>query len=275
MSPVDGIHIFSPYQIGSLRILIAATVLLPLAIKNFKYLNRKNTFYLFFVGLCGNFLPSYLFPLAETKVQSSLAGLLNMGTSIFAVVIAWLFFKDKINRKQLIGFFLGVLGLFFILIRQIDSQANDFFYTQYILLATLCYAISLSLIKYKLQHLKPIAITSLAFFLMYIPSIISSLYTGAIGQIQFSGHAFTAFTYLAILSIIGTAIAVILFNQLVSISTPLFSSSVTYIMPVVALFLGLLDGETFNPVNLIWIAVIFIGVYLMSKKTRKQSTGIS
>ena len=272
MTPVEGIHILTPYQLGSLRILIAGLVLLPIAIKNLSFLNRKNSIYLFLVGLSGNFIPAFLFPLAETKIQSSLAGLLNMGTSVFVIIIAWVFFKDKISKLQLIGFFLGVFGLFFILIKQVDSDANNFYYALYVILATVFYATSLSLIKYKLQHLKAKVITALAFFLMLIPAVISSIYTEATQQVSFTGSGGQAMGYLLILSVLGTAIAVLLFNHLVAISTPLFTSSVTYIMPIVALFLGVLDGESFDPINILWIIVIFAGVYLMSKKkTQKVS----
>ncbi len=270
MMPVPGVHILDPYQLGSLRILIAATVLLPIAIQNLKYLNRKNTIYLFFVGLTGNFIPAFLFPLAETKIQSSLAGLLNMGTSVFIIIITWVFFKDKISKIQFIGFCFGVLGLSLILLKQIDSEANNFYYALWVILATVFYATSLSLIKYKLQHLKAKVITALAFLLMFIPAILSSTFTGALQQISFEGYALQSFTWLVLLSVIGTAIAVLLFNHLVSISTPLFTSSVTYIMPVVALFLGALDGEIFDPLNIIWIVFIFIGVYLMSLKGKNK-----
>ncbi|MFK8039121.1 MAG: DMT family transporter [Crocinitomicaceae bacterium] len=269
MEPMAGIHVFEPFQVGGLRILIAGLVLLPIAIKNLKYLNKKNTTYLFLVGLTGNFLPSFLFPLAETKIQSSLAGLLNMGTSVFIIIIAWLFFKDKINKIQMVGFCFSVVGLSLILVKQIDNTANDFYYAFYVLLATLFYAISLSIIKYKLQHLKAKQITALAFFLMLGPAVVLCQQSSAFTKLHLDPATIHALGYLIVLSIIGTALAVLLFNHLVAISSPLFTSSVTYLMPVVALFLGVLDGEVFNPINILWIGIIFIGVYFMSKKTKK------
>jgi len=270
MEPVEGVTIFKPFQVGGLRILIAGLVVFPMAIKNLKYLNKKNTIYLFFVGLTGNFLPSFLFPLAETKIQSSLAGLLNMGTSVFVIIIAWLFFKDKISRKQMIGFSLSVFGLSLILVKQIDNNANDSYYALFVILATVFYATSLSLIKYKLQHLKALTITSLAFFLMLPLAIGLSGWSDAFAELTLETNALKALGYLTVLSIIGTALAVFLFNHLVAISSPLFTSSVTYLMPVVALFLGVLDGELFSLINILWILIIFIGVYLMSKKPKKD-----
>lgn len=270
MEPVPGSIVFTPFQVGGLRILIAGLVLLPIAFRNLRYLNKKNTINLFLVGLTGNFLPSFLFPLAETKIQSSLAGLLNMGTSVFVIIIAWLFFKDRITQKQMIGFSLSVFGLSLILVKQIDNEANNFYYALYVILATVFYATSLSIIKYKLQHLKAKVITALAFFLMFIPAVLLSVSSNAFSVLSFEPIVIKALGYLIVLSIIGTALAVLFFNQLVAISTPLFTSSVTYLMPVVALFLGVLDGEVFNPINILWIAIIFFGVYLMSKKPKKS-----
>ncbi len=270
MEPVPGVLVFKPFQVGGLRILLAGLVLLPIALKNLKFLNKNNTIYLFFVGLTGNFLPSFLFPLAETEIQSSLAGLLNMGTSVFVIIIAWLFFNDKINKKQMIGFSLSVFGLSLILVKQIDNSANNFYYALFVILATFFYATSLSLIKYKLQHLKALAITSLAFFLMLPLAISLSAFSGAFYEISFESNTVRAVGYLAVLSVIGTALAVFLFNHLVAISSPLFTSSVTYLMPVVALFLGVLDGEVFDYVNILWILIIFVGVYLMSKRPKRS-----
>ena len=268
MEPVDGFIVFKPFQIGGLRMLIAGLVLLPIAINSLKLLNKRNAFYLFFVGLTGNFLPSFLFPLAETKIQSSLAGLLNMGTSVFVIIIAWFFFKDRINKIQLIGFSFSVFGLSMILFRQVNQAENDFFYAMYVIIATACYATSLTLIKHRLQHLKPKVITSLAFFFMLPVAIGLTTFSGGFSAINFEPHTLQAMGYLLVLSVVGTAMAVLMFNQLVSISTPLFTSSVTYIMPIIALFLGVLDGEKFNMINLLWIVIIFIGVYFMGKKAK-------
>lgn len=271
MQPVEGIHVFSPYQLGSLRTVIAGLVLMPIALRNLRYLDKKNTPFLIAVGLCGNFLPAFLFPMAETEIQSAVAGLLNMGTSVFVIIFGWLFFNDKITKVQLLGFSLGVLGLTLILFQSIDANANNFFYAIYIVIATACYATSLSLIKHRLQHLKPEVITALAFFIIFVPALLSAIGTGAFPAFQFTGPGSHSTIYLLILSVLGTAVAVLLFNQLVAIATPLFTSSVTYLMPVVALILGLSNGETFPPLNYLWMLLIFAGLYFMGKKPQKQT----
>ncbi len=265
MFPNKNTPAFTALQVGALRTLIASLVLLPIALKNIKFLKYKDVWSLIIVGACGNFLPAFLFPIAETQIQSSLAGLINMGTSLFVVIIGYLFFKHKITIIQTIGFLLGAISLFFIIFNQIDADKNNFYYAGLALLAALFYAISLTVIKYKLSHLSPLTITSLAFLTMLFPSVLSSYFTDSFTAVV-SQNTLEGLVYLLILSIVGTAVAVMLFNYMVSFSTPLFASSVVYFIPIVALIIGVLNGEYFNPINLIWIVLIFIGVYLMGKK---------
>lgn len=266
MSPKNGVEAFNAFQVGALRMFFAGLVLIPLAFRFIKHYKGKDFYWLVLVGLCGNFLPAFLFPIAETQIQSSLAGLLNMGTSFFVVVITFVFFKSKLNLFQFAGFLLGGLGLFLIISNQLVADQNNFYYALLALLATLFYAISLTIIKYKLSHIRPLAITALAFFSMFPLAIIAGVFTGSF-SVMFSEDAITGLPYLLLLSIVGTALAVMLFNYMVSFSTPLFASSVVYLIPVVALIFGVLDGEIFNPINYFWIALVFAGVYLMGKKS--------
>jgi drug/metabolite transporter (DMT)-like permease len=265
MHPFPNVTAFSPYQVGSIRILIASLVLLPVALKNLSKFKGKNIPLFMIVGLAGNFIPAFLFPIAETGIQSSLAGLLNMGTSLFIVILSIFFFKSKLSLHQFIGFLVGSLGLFLIVSNQINLGENSLTHAAIALFATLFYAISLSVIKFKLSHEKPLTITSLAFFSMLIPAILACFVTDSFTAL-IDPCINQGLPYLILLSIIGTALAVLVFNYLIVISTPLFASSVTYIIPVVALIFGIIDGEKFDPINLLWMALIFIGVYIMGKK---------
>ena len=267
MYPSEGVKAFTPYQVGAIRILIAAVILLPVAIKNIKKFRGKNILLFVLVGITGNFIPAFLFPIAETGIQSSLAGLLNMGTSLFIVILSFLFFRSRITWIQLAGFFAGGVGLFLIVANQINLGENSFYHAGIALFASLFYAISLSLIKFKLSHEHPLTITSLAFFSMLVPAIIACFTTGAFVAVT-DPIIIKGLPYLIVLSIIGTALAVLIFNYMVAISTPLFASSVTYIIPIVALFFGVLDGEKFDLINGLWMVLIFFGVYLMGKKPK-------
>lgn len=270
MFPVSSEMVLNPYQVGSVRIVIAGLAMLPFALKHLKKLTKQNFFLLFVVGVAGNLIPATLFTIAETEIDSSLAGMLNMGTSFFVVLIGIIFYKSSPSRLQYIGMFLGATGLYLILRVQINFETNQIGHALLILLACLCYATSLTTIKFKLQDLKPIVITSLAFFIILWPAVIAAFIFDSFTPIIHHPDGLTAFGYLSILALVGTALAVFLFNSLVSISSHIFATGVTYIMPVIAVFMGVLDGDDFKFANLPWIIMIITGVYLLNQGNKKK-----
>ncbi|MCB9224429.1 MAG: DMT family transporter [Crocinitomicaceae bacterium] len=266
----DEVMVFGPFQVGALRITLAGLVLLPLALRARKMLTRKSIPLLFVTGFFGNLLPAMMFTLAETNIDSSLAGLLNSTTSFFVVVIGVFFYRSKPSIYQLIGLALGSTGLYLVLSSHFDiDSTKDIRYAFFIFPATLGYAISLTTIKFKLQHIPPLSITSLSFLLNLPLSIIAVFATKAYLPIFEAPNGLSGFGYLSILSILGTAIAVMLFNKLISISNHIFSSAIAYMLPVVAIFIGVLDGENFPVINLIWMVLIILGVLLMNQSPEK------
>lgn len=263
--------VFGPFQVGALRIFLAGLVLLPVAFKYRSHLTKKTFGLLLVTGVFGNLMPAMLFTLAETNIDSSLAGLLNMCTSFFVVLIGVLFYKAKPSTIQLIGLALGSTGLYLVLSGQFDAaETKDPRYAFFIFPATLGYAISLTTIKFKLKEVPTSAITSLSFFLIWIPALIICVFTGAFMPIFDHEFGLTAFGFISILAVIGTALAVFLFTKLIAISNHIFSSAVAYMLPVVAIFIGLLDGEKFPLINVLWVALILVGVFMMSKSPKKS-----
>ncbi|UKN03438.1 DMT family transporter [Paracrocinitomix mangrovi] len=263
--------VFGPFQLGAWRIILAGTALLPLAIKFRKYLTKKNVGLLLVSGLFGNFIPAMMFTLAETNIDSSLAGLLNMSTTFFVVLIGIFFYKSKPSKWQLLGLAIGSTGLYLVLSQQFNAaEMKDPRYAFFIFPATLGYAISLTTIKFKLQHMPSTAITSLSFLLILVPAIIAGIVTKAYEPFMQHELAWKGFGYIAILSIVGTAIAVMLFTKLIAISNHIFSSAIAYMLPVVAILIGLADGEKFALINLLYVVLIILGVFLMSKANSKK-----
>jgi drug/metabolite transporter (DMT)-like permease len=272
MFPTGHEMVLGPFQVGALRIVIAGTVLLPIALKFKKHLTRKTFHLLFIVGFFGSLMPSMMFTLAETGISSSMAGLVNMATSFFVVIIGVAFYKAKPTVFQLIGLGLGSTGLFLVLNSQADIASNpDIRYALFLFPATVGYAVSLTTIKFKLNHLPSMAITSLSFFLVLVPALLIAIITDAFSPIFNHVDGFKAIGYLSILAVLGTAIAVMLFTKLVAISNHIFSSAIAYILPVVAIFIGVLDGEVFPLVNLFWVTLIIAGVFLMNRSTKKKA----
>ena len=270
MYPTSGELVLDPYQVGAVRIIIAGLVMLPFAIKNLKELKRNNFLLLLLVGTCGNLFPATLFCIAETEIDSSLAGMLNMGTSFFVVILGIIFFKSSPSKLQYLGMLLGATGLYLVLRTQLNFEKNQLDFALLILLATLLYAISLITIKFKLQHLQPITITSLAFFLILGPALVAGFVFDVFTPVVEHPDGLKAFGFVTILAVVGTALAVFLFNSLVSISSHIFATGVTYLMPVVAIFVGVADGDNFKFANVPWIIMIIGGVYLLNQGKKKE-----
>ena len=261
-----GEAIFNDSQVGALRMLIAGLVLLPFAIPNLKKIRTTKQFIsLAIVGLSGNFFPAFLFTYAETGLSSGYAGMLNSFTPIFTIIIGYLVFKVRLNSIQLAGVLIGSAGIVLLMIagKQL-SITGTWYHIFAIVLATLMYGISLNTIKHTLQEFKSVEITSLAFFIILVPSIAANLLFDTYATVSTNKHAIDGLGYISILAIVGTALAVILFNVIISYSSALFASSVTYFIPVVAVLIGLGFGESISWSQIGAMGIVLTGVFIVN-----------
>jgi drug/metabolite transporter (DMT)-like permease len=271
METTHGEAIFTHTQVAALRMSIAALFLLPFALRAISKLRSQNIWKLVIVGIFGNFAPAFLFTFAETGISTGYAGMLNSCTPIFALLIGFAVFQNRLNRLQILGVIIGTLGIVGLTTSgQAFSISGSWIHVGAVVLATLGYAISLNTIKYTLQHLKSVEITALSFFLLLIPGIPAVFLSGSISTIAENPHALSGLGYIALLSIIGTAFAVILFNRLISNTSILFASSVTYLIPVVAILIGLALNETINVFQVGSMLIILSGVFVANVLGKKK-----
>lgn len=277
MFTLDGKPIFNDTQVGALRMLIAAIALLPFALRNLKLLKNWNTFgKLAIVGFCGNFFPAFLFTYAETGISSGYAGMLNSCTPIFAILIGAFVFKDRLTSIQLIGILIGTGGVISLMIAgQNLSISGNWTHIFAIVIATICYAISLNTIRHTLSHLKSVQIASLSFFITLLPSVVISLQQNVIGTIQSNPASTSGLIAIIILSVIGTAFALIVFNRLIARSSVIFASSVTYLIPIVAVIIGLSFGEEINSWQIVSMTIVISGVFVANATKRKKQASPS
>lgn len=268
----DGTPIFSDTQVGALRMAIAAAVLVPFALKGLRKLKDfKTVLFLAIVGFCGNFFPAFLFTYSETGISSGYAGMLNSCTPIFAILIGWIVFQNKLNRQQILGVAIGTIGVISLMIAGRNlSISGDWSHIIAVIIATFFYAISLNTIKYKLTEMKSVEIASLAFLIILLPSIIISLQQGSLTTIETNPYATEGLIYISILSIVGTSFALIIFNRLIALSSVLFASSVTYLIPVIAVLIGIYFGENINVYQIASMLVVVSGIFIANRKTTKQ-----
>lgn len=255
-------------QLGALRVTFAFLALSPILIKSFKYLNKKNVLFLLIAGVCGNGLPAFLFAYAETTLNSSITGMLNSLVPLFTILIGALFFGFKIRRIHLIGIAVAVFGTFLIVQEKligVTITAAMLLPFLALILATMCYATSLNVIKYKLVEVKSTAITALSFF-MISPIAVGYLFsTDFTSRIETQENIMPGVGAILILAIVGTATAVLLFNKLIKMSSPIFASSVTYFIPIVAMLIGWLIGESISLLQLLGMGVLIGGVLIINK----------
>ncbi len=265
MEPVDGFPTLSHVQVAGLRMSIAALVMLPFAIRSIKLLITKSAPYLLIVGLCGNFIPSYLFTYAGTGLSSGFCGILNSFTPIFTVIIALIAFKTKVHWLQVIGILIGTVGIISLITSggQV-TLVNSPSHIGAILIATLLYGISVNTIRHKLSHISPLEVTSLGLFCILPFALSSFLFEGTPQDILNKSFGWSALGYVVLLGVIGTAISNIYFNRLIKLTSAIFASSVTYLIPIFAVLFGFILKESITYLQFISMLILLSGVFLVN-----------
>lgn len=262
----EGLKELTAYQVAAIRMLSAGIVLLPFAVKGFRTVERKSLKYIILTGLIGSFIPAILFCIAQTKIDSALAGMLNALTPLFVIVVGVLFFKSKTHWQKILGVIIGFGGMILLFLSQKnDGQNNHWFYAFLILLATICYGLNVNILNRYLKHISSIQIAAIAFVSLIVPSLILLVAD------EFFNHSFTVSVLKAtgagaLLGIFGTAIASILFYMLMKRAGALFASMVTYGVPFVAVFWGVMAGESVTTLQILGLLIILSGVYLANKQ---------
>lgn len=270
-----GLLVFSPGEVGAYRIVSAAMVMLPLSLIRIKNLSKKQVYNLIVAGLVGSFFPAFLFAKAQTQLSSSLTGVLNALTPLFVVLVGSLFFGAKITKRTAAGLLMAFVGVLILI--SVSNGSNLGFsgeintYAFYVLLATLLYGINLNIIKYWFVALKPVEITAIS-LLMVLPVALIYLFAGTSFSFKLLHHegALEAVAYLTILGVLGTALALIIFNGLVKLATPVFASSVTYIIPIIAVIWGVWDGEILVSMHYLGMVAILFGVWIGNSKNKQN-----
>ncbi len=266
-----GLTVFSSNEVGALRTAISSLVLLPIVVFRFSNISLKQWKLLTILGVLNGVLPPFLFAKAQTGIDSHLAGVLNSLTPLLTMIIGLMFFHLKTKWFNILGIIIGFCGTLGLLsISGGKSFEFNFSFGIYIIIATTCYAISANIIKSLLADVDAVSIAAFSFFIVGIPLIIYlMLFTDFLHQLNYDNNFTEGFIYIAILAVFGTAIALIAFNKLIKMTNVMFATSITYLIPVIALLWGFFDGEHFGLINLLWISIIIIGVVLVNTSSKK------
>ena len=260
----------TPLQLGSLRIIFTTIILLFIGFSSLKKIPKNKWKWIFLTGYIGSFFPSFLFAFAQTEIDSGVAAILNSLTPLATLLIGLGFFKFIIDSKQIVGVIIGLIGSFLLIYEgsTINPDQNLLLVT-FIIAASICYATSVNILKAHLQEVPAISI-ALGNFLCILPPALIILFSSGFLNINFaeSPEVQNSLFYILILAIFGSAFAKVLFNRFIQIASPVFASSVTYTLPIVAIMWGYLDGESINNRQLLATAIILVGVYLANRKTK-------
>ena len=256
----------SPIQLGSLRIVFASFFLLLIGFKSLAKIPHHQWKFIALTSLFGTFIPAYLFAIAQTQIDSSVSSILNSLTPLNTLVFGAMAFGLQFRRNQIFGVLIGLLGsMLLILNGAMHHPEQNYYYAFLVLIASVCYAINVNLIKKYLSDLTPLNISTGNFLILLFPALIVLFFSGFFDVVQIDEVKQSVF-FILILGVVGTGIANIIFFKLVQMSSPVFATSVTYLIPVVAFSWGLLDNEILTPIQFLGAFIILGGVYLSAKK---------
>lgn len=257
---------FSFVQVAAIRVFFAFIVLIPVIVRHINVLNKKTLKSIAIVGYAGIFFPAFLFTLAQTHISSALSGMLNSFSTLFALIVGILFYRNKPRANQYFGIIIGLIGAFALITGgDISSIFGVNAYALFVLLATFGYGINANEVKFKLQKMNGIQITALSFLLIGPPAGIVLFSTDLKPAIE-SPHFWQSLAAVLTLSTFGSVISLFVYNNLIRHTSALFATSVTYIIPVFAILWGIFDEEVINPIQVAGIVIVLIGVYLVNRR---------
>ena len=258
--------VFGDTQIAAMRMGMAWLVTLPFLIGRFKEISKKEWLVLLSVGLLGNGVPAFLFATAQTKIDSSLAGMLNSLVPILTMGFGLLLFGLQTWLLQVVGLIIGFVGAILLIVMPggIDGFQPA---ALLVVLASTCYAFNLNMVRKFLPRMPSMLITA-GSFLWVGPACIIYLFTTDFTSRFNHEFALQSFGAIVVLAILGTTIAVLMFNKLIQSGGAVFASMVTYIVPIVAILWGVIDGETVSVWSILGVIIILFGVFLVQKRRK-------
>ena len=256
-------------QLGSLRIIFSSIIIFIIAWRKIYVIKRIEWKWITISAFLGSFFPAFLFAFAEKEIDSSVASIINSIVPLNTLILGMIIFKIKSTKRQIIGVLIGFFGTYLLISSGLKLNPDqNYNYAGLVILCSFLYALNVNIIKKYLQHLSALTITIGHFTAIIVPAILVFLFSGFEFSSLENSEVQTSIFYVFVLALFGTALAKIIFNKLIKISSPVFASSVTYSMLIVSIFWGIVDGEKFSIYQLIATLIIVFGVILTNKKSK-------
>lgn len=257
----------TPIELGAVRVLAAALVILLFNAKKLITIPKEKFKYILVAALCGIFFPAFLFAYAQTQIDSIISSIINATTPLLTFVIGALAFGLISQRRQFFGVIIGFLGCALLILEGANLQAEqNYWYSLYAIVACMFYAININWVKKYLSDISPIQIAVGSFTILFFLSLAVLATTDLPNRLS-DTQTQESLMYAVLLGATSTGLGNFLFYRLIQISSPVFASSSTYLLPLVAFVWGMLDGEKVFPIQLVGAVIILIGVYFSSRKS--------
>ena len=256
-------------QLGSLRIIFSSVIIFIISWRKIYTIKRIEWKWITISAFLGSFFPAFLFAFAEKEIDSSVASIINSIVPLNTLILGMIIFKIESTKRQIIGVLVGFFGTYLLISSGLKLNPDqNYNYAGLVILCSILYALNVNIIKKYLQHLSALTITVGHFTAIIVPAILVFLFSGFEFSSLKNSEVQTSILYVFVLALFGTALAKIIFNKLIKISSPVFASSVTYSMLIVSIFWGIVDGEKFSIYQLIATLIIVFGVILTNKKSK-------
>lgn len=262
--------VYTPMQVGALRLCAAGLALVFFGVRSFKHIPKKLMPWVIVGGGMGNFIPMFLFPLAQERVSSSMAGILDSLVPMFILLFGYLFFGIKSRMWQVVGAVIGFIGAAMLMGNDANGGKSDVFHSLLIVLATAFYGMNGLIINRYLSGIPSFKLSAAVFTIWFGPSLLVLGFSGFFTSFVGTAAQWQGLGYVAILGLVGTAAAMILFYKLLQMTSAIFASMVTYLMPIVAVMWGVLDGERLGWSHALGGMLILVGVYLIQRKPSRK-----
>ncbi|MFM9986187.1 MAG: DMT family transporter [Flavobacteriales bacterium] len=265
MRDTEGLPVFTAFQVAAMRLSMAGLILLPVSIHAFRKLKLSDYKWIAVVGLVGSGIPAFLFTTAQSHLDSGISGILNSLTPLFTLIVGLVIFRRKTNLSQVAGVTVGLLGAIFLILLGKSEGQTDWAYALLIVIATFSYGLSVNTVPSKLAHVHSLHITSVSLLMAGIPCAVYVWLSDVQSVVINNPAGWSSFGYVLILACLGTAVANVLYFQLTQETSALFASSVTYLMPLVAILWGVYDNEVVTWEHMVCAAIIIGGVWLVNR----------
>lgn len=215
----QGLKVFAPTEVATIRVSAAFLFMLPISIMKLKGLKRNDFFVLLVSGMLGIFIPAFLFSTAQTRIDSSVAGILNTLSPICTIIVGTLFFRQRFSSNAIVGILIGLVGVVLLMLSRDGTSVTGInYYSLLIVAACLLYGTNLNWVKFRIHGLPALTITSVSILLIGPMALIYLFgFTGFTEKLDTVDGAWASVGYVVLLGCMSTAVAIWIFLSLIHI----------------------------------------------------------